>query len=207
MGYGSKAFTCTSIFRFLGLSIRQPFCRGHGGLQRTCRVRFCTTSKKHGMPDSVCVIQISIFSIIVKHYDGFARFDVLGASCFIHLSCDCVQVRLTENVSLARRGNQCSSCVFFCRSLPFCASPAPSHAPVSYVSCKPPGGPADPFLDPGPWTLWLSECYLRPPWGNLGLSWENLGATWAHLGAILGLPGAILGLSWDNLGPGPPWAS
>ena len=54
-------------------------------------------------------------------------------------------------------------------------------------------GPADPLLDPGPWTLDLEALTLM-------LSWEDLRATWVRSGAILGLPGVILGLSWEDLG-------
>ena len=53
-------------------------------------------------------------------------------------------------------------------------------------------GPADPLLDPGPWTLDLETLTLMP-------SWEDLRATWVRSGAILGQPRVILGLSWEDL--------
>ena len=64
-------------------------------------------------------------------------------------------------------------------------------------------GPADPLLDPGPWT-WDFEAL------TLELYWEDLRAAWVRSGAILGQPRVILGLSWEDLGAtwvhlGPSW--
>ena len=89
-------------------------------------------------------------------------------------------------------------------------------------------GPADPLLDPGPWTLdlealtlmlsWddlgLLGSVLEPSWGSPGSSWGYLGRTWGylgpfwghlgaaqgHLGVVLEGLGGYLGQSWTILG-------